>query len=60
MLQPYMRVYSNRAFVLDYRALPDSLATAIRGLAAPSEELEVVEARAALDSDIVDKVLKRR
>src|SRR5262249_27962992 len=59
LLEPYMRVYSNRAFVLDYDMPPGSLVTAIRELGTLSGRLQGAAMSAVLDSDIVDKVLKQ-
>lgn len=60
MLEPYMRVYSSRAFVLDYDIPPGPLVNAILGLDALPERLGGVPLTSVFDREIVDKVLKRR
>jgi hypothetical protein len=60
MLAPYMRVYSARAFVLDYDAPPEPLASTIRGLTTSSDPLFGATLSAVLDREIVDKVVKQR
>jgi hypothetical protein len=60
MLEPYMRVYGSRAFVLDYDTLPSPLANAIHGLDTLHERLGEIPLTSVFDREIVDKVLKQR